>query len=576
MPKHIVGSRRAVIAVTTGVVVVGAATSAWALSGSSGATYRTATAARGSVEQTLTTTGAISPVREANLTFEVAGTVGRVRVSPGHHVHAGQVLARLDRSSLRASVDNASSTLSKARAALVSDETTQTSSAATGSTGSTGTSPLPSATPSPTASTTTGSSPRGSGTTGASTRIAHDQRAVLAAQRQADQDLANARAALKAAKTACANELNGSADETSGSGSTTNDTTACSNATSTLLTEQTAVSTDQRAVASAEAALARDLGSAAAATTGSARTDSIRTASLDTTAAQPTTQTAVSPTSAPTSSSATSAAATTDAATSTRTPTASQLAADQATIDADRATLATAKADLAQAVLRSPISGRVTAVTVGKGDAVSTGSSSSGPAIRVVGSQQSKVTVDLSASQVRTVTTGLRAHITPDGSAATVSGAVSSIALAPTTSSTGDSTYPVVITLSHRATSLVSGADAEVTIQLSTADNVMTVPTSAVHRSGTTTYVETLTNGKPVRRTVKIGAVGAALTQIRSGLSDGQRVVLANLGAAVPSSSTNLTSGSGLSSRFGNGTQVGGGSGPVVAPPGGSTQLGPS
>jgi HlyD family secretion protein len=564
MPKPIVGRRRIIISVTTTVAVLAAATSAWALTDSSGTAYRLATVSRGSVEQTLTTTGAISPVRASNLTFQVAGTVGRVRVSVGGHVHAGQALARLDRSSLRAAVDTARSTLNKARAGLVSDETTQTSTATAGSDNSS----RQSASPTPTVSPTTGSNPHGSGTTtGSSTTITHDQQAVVAAQQQADQDLTTARAALKAARTACATELNGSTGDTSTSGSTSDDTTGCDNATSTLLTDQTTVSADQRAVANAEATLARDLGSATAARTTTARTTSASTS-------QRSADAKVTQASSSQRSSSSSAGATTP--TSSGSVSASQLASDQATIDADRATLATANADLSQAVLHSPISGRVAAVTISKGDAVSTGSSSSSPAIRIVGSRQSKVTVELSAAQVRTVATGLRARVTPDGSAATVTGTVSSIALAPTTSSTGDSTYPVQIRLSRHATSLVSGADAAVTIRLATARDVMTVPTSAVHRSGTTAYVEEVTGGKPVHRTVKVGAVGAGLTEIRSGLTDGQRVVLADLDAAVPSSSTNLTSGSGLSSRFGDRMQfVGGGSGPVVAPAGGSAQLGP-
>jgi hypothetical protein len=60
-----------------------------------------------------------------------------------------------------------------------------------------------------------------------------------------------------------------------------------------------------------------------------------------------------------------------------------------------------------------------------------------------------------------------------------------------------------------------------------------------------------LSAGKEVRRSVKIGAVGAALTEIVSGLTEGDQVVLADLNAAVPSSSSSLTGGGGFFGRGG-------------------------
>jgi multidrug efflux pump subunit AcrA (membrane-fusion protein) len=130
----------------------------------------------------------------------------------------------------------------------------------------------------------------------------------------------------------------------------------------------------------------------------------------------------------------------------------------------------------------------------------------------------------------------MAATATPDGSSTSLPGTVISIG-----ATTSDSTYPVAIELDRTSSRLVNGADAAVTLSMSTAHNVTTVPTSAVHRSGTQTYVELLNGSREIRRTVVVGAVGAAVTQIRSGLSQGQRVVLAALDAAVPSSSNTLT-----------------------------------
>ena len=57
------------------------------------------------------------------------------------------------------------------------------------------------------------------------------------------------------------------------------------------------------------------------------------------------------------------------------------------------------------------------------------------------------------------------------------------------------------------------------------------------------------------RKVIKIGMVGDTYTQVLSGLSDGQSVVLADYAEAVPSSNTDLTNalGGGGSAGFGGG-----------------------
>jgi HlyD family secretion protein len=150
-----------------------------------------------------------------------------------------------------------------------------------------------------------------------------------------------------------------------------------------------------------------------------------------------------------------------------------------------------------------------------------------------------------------------------------LSGRVVAINAAGTQSSSGSVSYPVTVALPS-GTDVVGGAAASVTIVVATIDNVLAVPTSAVHYSGTTTYVELLRDGKQARRSVKVGARGAALTQITSGLTSGQHVVLADLGAAVPSSSSTLTGGGAFGRGAGGGgfarrfPGAGAGAGPVA------------
>ena len=89
-------------------------------------------------------------------------------------------------------------------------------------------------------------------------------------------------------------------------------------------------------------------------------------------------------------------------------------------------------------------------------------------------------------------------------------------------------TYPVIVTVTSSTGQLAAGSAAQTVIDLSQADNTAVVPTSAVHTTGTGSYVYVDKAGQEVRQTVKTGLVGDVYTQITSGLTQGQVVVLAD------------------------------------------------
>src|SRR4051795_12420959 len=68
-----------------------------------------ATVQQGTVSQTVSANGAISPVNEVSPAFTVTGTIATVQVSVGQTVAAGQVLGTLDTTELQIAVDEASS-----------------------------------------------------------------------------------------------------------------------------------------------------------------------------------------------------------------------------------------------------------------------------------------------------------------------------------------------------------------------------------------------------------------------------------------------------------------------------------
>lgn len=73
---------------------------------------------RGTIEATVSATGAILPEKEASLAFQSAGTVIQINVEMGQEVSADQVLAQLDTTDLELSVRQAEIALRQAQAQL--------------------------------------------------------------------------------------------------------------------------------------------------------------------------------------------------------------------------------------------------------------------------------------------------------------------------------------------------------------------------------------------------------------------------------------------------------------------------
>ena len=106
-----------------------------------------------------------------------------------------------------------------------------------------------------------------------------------------------------------------------------------------------------------------------------------------------------------------------------------------------------------------------------------------------------------------------------------VDGKVSSIGII-STDSAGAETAPVTIMISGEPPGVYPGLSGEANITLVQKTHVLSVPSDAVHTSGTQTFVDELIDGRSVRHDVRLGAVGAEVTQIMSGLSDGTKVVV--------------------------------------------------
>jgi hypothetical protein len=169
------------------------------------------------------------------------------------------------------------------------------------------------------------------------------------------------------------------------------------------------------------------------------------------------------------------------------------------------------------------------------------------------------VDADATTAQIGDVQDGEQAVITPVGGTSTFYGIVSSFSIYGSTSS-GVTSFPVTILVTGSSSGLYPGASADVELVIRQVNNVLVVPTSAVHTAGTSSYVDVLKKGKEVQQTVTVGATGEPYDQILSGLKSGQEVVIASLSSTVPSSTSGSTTrGFGGSGFGGPGGFTGGG-----------------
>jgi HlyD family secretion protein len=506
------------------VVVIGGGATIWATSASSAPSYRLATASPASVSATLDTAGTIGSVNEATLSFPTTGQVSAVNVAVGQQVTAGQTLATLNTTSLESQVASAQSALANAQAKLAADQAGQTSS---------------SAKVTPAMYVTSSSS--------APSDLKSAQDAVTAAQKQVDDDMNAAAASLTDQQKKCQTVIHPDPSQPPSQA----DVDACTAAIQQAQNAQNNTQADEQKLAAAESTLSDVLAKGASAPAPPA--PSAPSAPRSPSPASP------APKSAPTPPSTGNPGSGNSPAPSTKTSTPAspeQLAADQAAIDSANAQVAVAQQNLAAATLVSPIAGTIGEIGLTTGQ-----TESSQQHIIVLGPGGDQVTTAVSDTQAGKVKPGQKALVMPDGGGTTISGQVTSIGLLSSTTSSGAPSYPVTISLPATGQQLHEGATVSVSIITSTANAPVTVPTSAVHLTGGSASVTTLSGSLTTVKRVTVGVMGASLTEIRSGLSAGDQVVLADLSQPLPTSGSTrgLTGGGGP--RGGAGGGVGGGAG---------------
>jgi len=617
MAEHSLRRRLVVAGVMTALLAAGGA-AAWASSGGGGLGYRTAVVTTGDVEQLLTGTGTIALGRSTPVGFTSPGTVASVPVAQGQQVKAGQVLATLSTGPLDPAVLRAEATLAKARAALESDQTPS-------STGQTNQARVPAApvrSSAPPAPAPAAPAPAALGTA-ARSRAEQALRRAAAALRTAmsicSSVSGHARSLTPPAPTPPAPT---STAPTTPAPSSTPTGSAAPSGTPTGSAAPSGTPTGSAAPSGTPT------GSAAPSSTPTAsgstsRTGVVRmepasltgagrppTPALGCTAAlsaalnaqqqvqrtqQQLQQALAGPArtgdSAPRAQKAPNAppaAATAGVRSSAEAGTASGAAAssgsqgaggrqlgsdsltlvsrttvDAASVEAGQVALLSAQADRRGATLLSPLTGTVAVQPYTAG-----APESAKDRLTVTAPGAAQIVVDVPLSSIAGLRTGLHAVVQPDGGTTPATGTVNAIGLLPSSApGTSPTTYPLTVLVQTPSGSFFDGGRARVSIVVKVARDVVTVPNSAL--IGGTVRVTQGSSVVPSR--VQTGAVGALTTEVTSGVSPGQQVVLADLSQPLPASSTTITrrlTGGGGGGRGGGAGGLGGGRPPGKARPG--------
>ena len=148
--------------------------------------------------------------------------------------------------------------------------------------------------------------------------------------------------------------------------------------------------------------------------------------------------------------------------------------------------------------------------------------SNSMPLVVIDGADQMKVTASVSEALVPKLTVGDKAEVSVSAADATFTATIRSVERA---ASMQTKLYTVVLTVPADVGGLMSGMFADVTFRTDTAENTIVVPTEAILTSNHVQYVFMVEDGAAKYVEVTTGLTGSGVTEVTSGLTEGEQLV---------------------------------------------------
>lgn len=200
-----------------------------------------------------------------------------------------------------------------------------------------------------------------------------------------------------------------------------------------------------------------------------------------------------------------------------------------------------AKISLEDATVRAPFDGTIARRLVEPGEKVSPDSS----IVTLVDLRQMLLSAAVPAVEIPSVDVGQAARFKVGGFGERVfEGTVQRIS--PVTEE-GSRAISIYVAVANEDRALKGGMFAQGTLQLSSTEPVLAVPQRALRYEASAPYVYTLEDGKIGRKLVTIGTQveGEGYAEIKSGLSAGEQVIVADIGDRKPGAQAKLVNADG-------------------------------
>ena len=204
----------------------------------------------------------------------------------------------------------------------------------------------------------------------------------------------------------------------------------------------------------------------------------------------------------------------------------------QNTVDQAQIAVKQSQLQLRQAQIVSPIDGVVTAVNLTVGQNASTGGST--PQVQVADLAHLQIVVDLAEVDIPTIKVGQPVQITLDALPdLALEGSV--IGLSPAgTITQGVVNYPVTISLDNPPETVKAGMTASLNVITQQKDGVLLVPNRAIRSQGRQKVVTVLFEGQQIQVPVTTGMNNETMTEVTSGLKEGDTVLISGTTTAQP------------------------------------------
>jgi HlyD family secretion protein len=486
------------------------------------------TVGRRTVTSSVTGTGNLVPVEQANVSFKVSGTLTQIAVRVGDHVTAGQLLARIDPTPENNSLASAQANLAIAQANLQTAETPLTSAQITQLRDN-----LANAQQQyndTVAQVNLTNSQDASQVTADQNQLSSDQQSLTfnAAYQAAKQTLTTDQAALQTAITQF--NTDGCKSQTYPySGPCVADFSAVSTDQGKVNSDQLAINGFVAQVSADQTKLTQDTNKQQADKTSGQR--SVNQAAASVTGAQDSlnTQTESKP---------------------------NQILSAQAQLASAQAAVQTAHTTLV-----APMDGIVNSINGVVGETAITGSgttpeapgtqaplptSGASSAFMVIGNTSAmEVVIPFAESDASKLAFNQDTQVTFDAVPnLTISGHVVAVASAATVQS-GVVNYYATVALNQTNPALKQGMTSNATVTVSKVTNAIVVPNLAITRLGGQAYVNVYVNGKEVQTMIQTGVVGDQYTEVTGGLNEGAQVVIPTLRVSSSSSAGGRLGGGG-------------------------------